>query len=92
MTLLKLRRLDLATMVRSILCADTLSMEPDMVELTLPTMTCGHCVRTVTATVAKVDDKAKLEVDLPSHKVRIESAKPSQDFVAALSDEGYAPA
>jgi copper chaperone len=63
-----------------------------MIELTLPTMTCGHCVRTVTATVAKVDDQARLEVDLPTHQVRIESDKPRQAFVAALSDEGYAPA
>jgi copper chaperone len=63
-----------------------------MIELTLPTMTCGHCVRTVTTTVTKVDDQARLEVDLPAHKVRIESDKPSQDFVAALTEEGYAPA
>ena len=25
------------------------------IELTLPTMTCGHCVRTVTTTVQQVD-------------------------------------
>lgn len=63
-----------------------------MIELTLPTMTCGHCVRTVTATVQRVDDKAKLQVDLPTHTVRIESDKPGEAFASALKEEGYAPA
>ncbi len=63
-----------------------------MIELTLPTMTCGHCVRTVTATVQKVDAQATLQVDLPTHQVRIDSQQPAQAFVAALTEEGYAPA
>lgn len=62
-----------------------------MFELTLPTMTCGHCVKTVTATVQRVDPAAQLSVDLPTHQVRIGSAKPLSDFVRELSDEGYAP-
>jgi copper chaperone len=63
-----------------------------MIELTLPTMTCGHCVKTVTATVQKVDAAAKLQVDLPAHKVQIESARAADEFKAALAAEGYAPA
>lgn len=63
-----------------------------MIELTLPTMTCGHCVKTVTKTVQLVDGAARLEVDLPTHKVRIESAQPQEAFVKALVDEGYPPA
>jgi copper chaperone len=63
-----------------------------MIELTLPTMTCGHCVRTVTETVQRVDAEAKLQIDLPSHKVRIESQQPAETFTSALSEEGYAPA
>jgi copper chaperone len=62
-----------------------------MIELTLPTMTCGHCVRTVTETVKKLDPAAKLEIDLPSHKVQIESARPADEFRSALAEEGYAP-
>ena len=38
-----------------------------MIELTLPTMTCGHCVRAVTETVQKVDALVTLKIDLPSH-------------------------
>ncbi len=63
-----------------------------MIELTLPTMTCGHCVRTVTETVQRVDATATVKIDLPTHQVSIESAQPGALFAAALSAEGYAPA
>lgn len=62
-----------------------------MIEFTLPTMTCGHCVKTVTAAVQQVDAAAKLQVDLPTHRVRIESTRPAADFEHALAEEGYAP-
>jgi copper chaperone len=63
-----------------------------MIELTLPSMTCGHCVKAVTATVQQVDASAKLQIDLSAHQVRIESTRPAADFERALSEEGYAPA
>ena len=62
------------------------------IELKLPTMTCGHCVKSVTATVQKVDPQAKLTVDLPTHQVTIDSAKPKEVFTQALAIEGYAAA
>jgi copper chaperone len=62
-----------------------------MIELTLPTMTCGHCVKTVTETVQRIDAGAGLQIDLPTHKVRIESALPAETFAEALAEEGYAP-
>ena len=63
-----------------------------MIELKLPTMTCGHCVRTVTKTVQAVDANARLEIDLPTQRVRIESLLERQAFERALAEEGYAPA
>jgi copper chaperone len=63
-----------------------------MIELTLPTMTCGHCVRAVTETVKQVDEQATLQIDLPTHLVRIQSSQPAAAFAAALTEEGYAPA
>ena len=62
-----------------------------MIELTLPTMTCGHCVKTVTRTVQQVDPAATVEIDLSTHRVRIASARDAQAFGAALADAGYAP-
>jgi copper chaperone len=63
-----------------------------MIELTLPTMTCGHCVRTVTETVKKLDPAATLNIDLPSHRVQIESERPAAEIRSALAEEGYAAA
>lgn len=63
-----------------------------MYDLVIPTMTCQHCVRTVTETVRRVDPAATVDIDLPSHRVRIESAQPQPAFEAALGEEGYAPA
>lgn len=60
-----------------------------MIEMTLPDMTCGHCVRTVTSTVHQIDASAKVTIDLPSHKLQIESDRPAEAFKAALADEGY---
>ena len=62
-----------------------------MIELTLPDMTCGHCVKTVTAVVQRLDAQAKLQIDLPTHQLRIESALPVAEFERALTEEGYAP-
>jgi copper chaperone len=63
-----------------------------MIDLTLPTMTCGHCVRTVTETVKRVDPAAKVEIDLATHRVQIDSTQPAQAFVTPLAEEGYAAA
>lgn len=63
-----------------------------MIEFTLPTMTCGHCVKTVTETVQRLDAAAKLDIDLPTHKVRIDSQLAADTFAKALDEEGYTPA
>ena len=61
-----------------------------MIEMTLPTMTCGHCVKTVTRTVQQLDPAANVEIDLALHRVRIDSAsRDAQAFRAALAEEGY---
>ena len=60
------------------------------IQLTLPTMTCGHCVKVVTQAVAGVDPAAELIVDLPEHRVSIQSSQPEAAFRAALAAEGYA--
>lgn len=60
-----------------------------MIEFTLPTMTCGHCVKSVTAVVKQVDAAAGVQIDLPTHKVVIQSTQPAEAFQAALAEEGY---
>jgi copper chaperone len=60
-----------------------------MIELTLPDMTCGHCVRTVTETVQRLDPQARVTTDLATHTARIETTADAGAVRAALADEGY---
>jgi copper chaperone len=66
--------------------------ESAMIELNLPDMTCGHCASNVAKTVARVDPAAKVEVDLNSKQVKIQTVQDRHDFAAALSEAGYPPA
>ena len=59
------------------------------IELTLPDMTCGHCVKTVTQTAQRIDPQALVITDLATHRVTIASASPREAFEVALAEEGY---
>lgn len=63
-----------------------------MLELTLPTMTCGHCVGVVTKAIKQADAQASVEIDLASHRVRVETAADREVIVSAVNEAGYAPA
>lgn len=52
-------------------------------------MTCGHCVATVEKAVKSVDASAQVKIDLPTHKVEIESQKPADAFAEAITEAGY---
>lgn len=60
-----------------------------MLELTLPDMTCGHCVAAITRTVQQLDPAARVQTDLATHRVQIESSQPAEALKAALAEEGY---
>lgn len=64
-------------------------LESNMLELTLPDMTCGHCVATVKRTVAALDPHAEVDIDLPSHRVRIDTEASAEAVRQALQEEGY---
>jgi copper chaperone len=61
-------------------------------EFTLPTMTCGHCVRTVTEAIHQLDANAKVTVDLPTHRVQVVTAQSHATVGAVLAEVGYEPA
>ncbi|MBN9310324.1 MAG: heavy-metal-associated domain-containing protein [Devosia sp.] len=52
-------------------------------------MTCGHCVATVEKAVKGADSSAKVNIDLGSHAVKIESQKPAAVFAKAIEEAGY---
>ena len=60
-----------------------------MIELTLPTMTCGHCVKTVTQTVQRLDAGATVDIDLALHRVRIETSRAAPQIRSARAEQGY---
>jgi len=63
--------------------------EDRMLELTVEGMSCGHCVGRVTKTVQEIDPGARVEVDLATKKVRIDSAADRERIAAAIGDAGY---
>jgi copper ion binding protein len=60
-----------------------------MYELQVEGMSCNHCVSKVTRSVKKIDESAKVDVDLGAKKVRVESTADLEDVSAAIADAGY---
>jgi copper chaperone len=63
-----------------------------VLEFNVPAMSCGHCVGAVTEAVMQVDPAAKVEVDLASKKVKVESSQGRAALADALAEAGYPPA
>ncbi len=60
-----------------------------MYELQVEGMRCGGCVRNVTKTVQSIDSNAKVDVDLASRKVRIDSRASLNTVKSAIAEAGY---
>jgi copper chaperone CopZ len=60
-----------------------------MFELTLPDMTCGHCVANVQRTVQALDPQARVDVDLSAHRVKVDTSASEEQVRLALEEEGY---
>ena len=63
-----------------------------MIELKLPDLSCGHCVRAVTETLHQLDAQAEVKVDLPTRQVQVTTQVARELVVTALSEAGYPPA
>ncbi len=63
-----------------------------MHEFQIPNMTCGHCARHVTEAVKSADPAAEVQIDLPTHLVKVQTSAPRETVAARLADAGYAPA
>ncbi|WP_343733201.1 heavy-metal-associated domain-containing protein [Duganella sp.] len=60
-----------------------------MYQLQVENMSCGHCVGAVSKAVQAVDAAARVEVDLASKSVKIDSATPLAPLKSAIADAGY---
>ena len=63
-----------------------------MIDLEIPSLSCGHCVRAVTETLHQLDPQAEVQVDLPAKQVHVTTQAARERVVAALADAGYPPA
>jgi copper chaperone len=52
-------------------------------------MTCSHCAATVEKAVKSVDGSAKVNINLGTLDVKIESDQPAPIFAAAIKNAGY---
>ena len=62
-----------------------------MLRFQVPAMSCGHCVKVITDTVLAVDPRARVDADLATHGVTVESELPREAFAIPLADAGYPP-
>ena len=63
-----------------------------MIAFEVNDMSCGHCASSITKAVRAVDQGARVQIDLVTHRVEIE---PTESDAGALSDAikeaGYTP-
>ncbi|MDR6757024.1 copper chaperone [Mycoplana sp. BE70] len=54
-------------------------------------MTCGHCVRTITAAVEAAFPSAKVSADAASHRVTVAGVQDAGAIAGVIAAEGYTP-
>ena len=52
-------------------------------------MSCGHCVKAVTQAIIALDASARVDVDLPTGKVTVDSREAPEPLLEAIREEGY---
>jgi copper chaperone len=63
-----------------------------MIAFQVNDMTCGHCVSTITEVLKGADKDAKVQIDLPSHRVQVEPVHADAGELAdAIKEAGYTP-
>lgn len=61
-----------------------------MQEFKVQGMTCNHCVMAVKKSIKEADAAAKVDVDLPTGSVKVESTLTSAQIADRITDAGYA--
>ncbi|QHS11441.1 heavy-metal-associated domain-containing protein [Sinimarinibacterium sp. NLF-5-8] len=60
-------------------------------ELFLDDMTCGGCVRAVTKTVQTLDASARVQADVETKRVTLQTQAAREQVIAALTEAGFPP-
>ena len=65
-----------------------------MITFEVNDMTCGHCVSAITQALKGIDKDAKVQIDLASHRVQVETSSASAtagELAQAIKAAGYTP-
>ncbi len=62
-----------------------------MTEFRIDDMTCSHCAATITKAVHSLDQSARIEIDLPAKRVRVDSPLGPAKLAEAIRDAGFTP-
>jgi len=63
-----------------------------MLDFDIPNISCQHCARAVTEAVKAADPQARVEVDVTTKHVQVQTSVPREAVVARLAEAGYTPA
>lgn len=55
----------------------------------VPKMSCGHCVGAITSELEAADEDAKVNADLETRSIEIETNLDPNDVIKAISRAGY---
>jgi copper chaperone len=63
-----------------------------MIAFIVNDMTCSHCASSIAKALKAADRRAKVEIDLPNHRVRVQPSTADADGLAdAIRAAGYTP-
>lgn len=63
-----------------------------MISFQVNDMTCGHCISSITKAVKMADSGARVQIDLATHRVDIESAEAgAAQLSEAIKEAGFTP-
>lgn len=63
-----------------------------MTNLTIPDMSCAHCVKTITESITTHEAGAKVDIDLQNRTVSVQSLLSDTEIRNILTQAGYPPA
>ena len=63
-----------------------------MYQFHVPKMSCGGCLNNITKAIKTVDQEAKVDADIPTNTVRVETTTSEAEIIKAMTAAGYQPA